>query len=223
PVFPIRLKYITGSVYVANVTIHTTGEVLLKNFQNCVGQYGYSSCKLSYHDKNIQLTDTIERLGIKEGDLVEAIDSECENSIEHSKLEFSFTPTNARSSMLIYLKTSTEKMELNVYWSDTIFQIKNMIQDLKGIATNKQSIIFNADELDDFYTLSYYNIQKESTLLLESKEITIYVKIETGEIIELDLTTDNTIEDVKLMIQNKKNLLPIQQRIGFSGNEPNDY
>ncbi|CAG8729179.1 11308_t:CDS:10, partial [Dentiscutata erythropus] len=184
PIFPIRIEFITGSVYVANVTIHTTGE-------------------------DIQLTDTIERLGIKEGDLVNAIYSKCENSIKLSKLEFSSTPINAKSLMLIYLKTPTEKMELNVYWSDTIFQIKNMIQDSKGIATDKQSIIFNDDELDDFYTLSYYNIQKESTLYLESKEIIIYVKTETGEIIELGLTANNTIYDIKLMIQNKKNILPI--------------
>ncbi|CAG8772661.1 1918_t:CDS:2, partial [Dentiscutata erythropus] len=226
PIFPIRIKFsLLGSVYVANVTIHTTGEVLLKNFRNCVWSNDNNlSCKLLYHDKDIQLTDTIERLGIKEGDLVETVYGICKNNtMKFSRLEFSSAPTDARSSMLIYLKTSTEKVKLNVYWSDTIFQIKKMIQDLKGIATDKQSIIFNDNELDDFYTLSYYNIQKESTLHLEPKEITIYVKTEIGEIIELDLTTDNSIEDVKLMIQNKKNILPIQQRISFSGNEPDDY
>ncbi|RIB13174.1 hypothetical protein C2G38_2041203 [Gigaspora rosea] len=113
PIFPIRLQYTTGSIYVANVTIHTTGEVLLKNFQNCVGPYG-PSCKLSYHGKDMQLTDTIERLGIKEGDLVEAVDSKCKNSIKLSRLEVSSTPTEARSSMLIYLETSTGKTELKI-------------------------------------------------------------------------------------------------------------
>ncbi|CAG8841377.1 11837_t:CDS:1, partial [Gigaspora margarita] len=64
PIFPIRLQYTTGSVYVANVTIHTTGEIILKNLQNYVGPYG-PYCKLSYHCKDVQLTDTIEGLGIK--------------------------------------------------------------------------------------------------------------------------------------------------------------
>ncbi|CAG8762013.1 11518_t:CDS:2 [Dentiscutata erythropus] len=178
PIFLIRLKYITGSVYIANVTIHTTGEVLLKNFKSCVGPHNYySTCKLSYHGKDIQFTDTIEKLGIKEGDLVEAVDSQCKNSTKYFNLVYPTTPTNARSSMLIYLKTSTEKIELNVYWSDTIFQIKEMIQDLK-----------------------------ESTLHLESKEIIIYVKTETGEIIKLELTANNTVNDVKLMIQDLKGI-----------------
>ncbi|CAG8809826.1 31114_t:CDS:2, partial [Gigaspora margarita] len=223
PVFPIRIQYTTGSIYVANVTIHTTGEVLLKNFQNCVGPYG-PSCKLSYHDKDMQLTDTIEGLGIKEGDLVEAVNSKCKNSIKiSSRLEISSTPTEARSSMLIYLETSTGKTELKVYWSDTIIQIKEMIQDLKGIASHKQCITFNDIELEDFRTLSYYNIQKESTLHLESG--IIYVKTETGEIIELDSAAANkTVHEVKLMIQNKKNIPPIQQRIYFDDdNELNDY
>ncbi|CAG8685647.1 27597_t:CDS:2 [Gigaspora margarita] len=211
PIFPIRLQYTTGSIYVANMTIHTTGEVLLKNFQNCVGPYG-PSCKLSYHDKDMQLTDTIERLGIKEGDLVKAVDSNCKNSIKiSSRLEISSTPTEARSSMW------------KLYWSDTIIQIKEMIQDLKGIASHKQCITFNDIELEDFRTLSYYNIQKESTLHLESG--IIYVKTETGEIIELDSAAANkTVHEVKLMIQNKKNIPPIQQRIYFDDdNELNDY
>ena len=66
PIFPIRLKhYYTGSIYVANVTKYTTGEVLLRNFQNCAGKYMNLPCKLVYDDEDIQLTDTIEELGIK--------------------------------------------------------------------------------------------------------------------------------------------------------------
>ncbi|CAG8654640.1 15961_t:CDS:1, partial [Dentiscutata heterogama] len=37
PIFPIRLQNTTGSIYVANVTRHTTGRSLLSNFQECVG------------------------------------------------------------------------------------------------------------------------------------------------------------------------------------------
>ncbi len=64
PIFPIRLQYVSGSVYVANVTAHTTGELLSKNFQACVGDFNHSF-KLMYHGKSIQFTDTIEGLGIK--------------------------------------------------------------------------------------------------------------------------------------------------------------
>ncbi|CAG8612750.1 22897_t:CDS:2 [Dentiscutata erythropus] len=201
PIFPIRLKYTTGSIYVANVTVHTTGEVLLKNFHNCIGSYRSNPCKLVYHGKDIQLTDTLEKLGIK----------------------FASAETKARSSMLIYLKTSTERMELKVHWSDTITQIEEMIHNLKGIPAYEQRITFNGIELSSYYTLSYYNIQKESTLLLESRKIIIYVKTKTGDIIELNLMPNDSIHSIKLMIQDKKNIPLIQQRINFDGKELIDF
>ena len=65
PIFPIRLKYTTGSIYVANVTTHTTGEILLKNLQNCAGPYSNKSCKLVYNNKDVKFVDTLGGLGIK--------------------------------------------------------------------------------------------------------------------------------------------------------------
>src|SRR6185437_9375558 len=105
---------------------------------------------------------------------------------------------------IIYVKTETGKRELKVFWSDTIIQIKNMIQNLEGISPDKQCIIFDDVELSDHYTLSFYNIQKESTLYLKSMAIIVYVKMETGETIELELKTNDFIYQVKSMIQNKK-------------------
>ncbi|PKC10936.1 ubiquitin-domain-containing protein [Rhizophagus irregularis] len=224
PIFPIRIKYYcTGSVYVANVATYTTGEVLLNSFQNCVGPNGVynESCKLVYLEKDIKPADTLEELGIKEGDLVEAVTSECKNPISLTKFES--TPTEARSSMLIYVKTHTGITKLKVHWSDTIIQIKEMIQDLEGISFDKHCIIFDDIELEDHYTLSYYNIRKESTLHLRSIELLIYVKTETGEIIKLESTENDFISQVKLMIQDKKGIHPDLQRITFNNVELQDY
>ncbi|CAB4402103.1 unnamed protein product [Rhizophagus irregularis] len=109
PIFPIRLKCPSGSVYVVNVTAQTTGEILLRNFQ--ARMYNHNHHKLIYLEKDIQFVDTLEMLGIKEGDLVEAIYSDCENS--SVKLpSLSITP---RSSMTIYVESMTEKtIELKV-------------------------------------------------------------------------------------------------------------
>ncbi|CAG8726837.1 4907_t:CDS:2, partial [Ambispora leptoticha] len=58
-------KYSLGSTYVAKVTIHTTGELLLKSFQDCIRLNGSYPYKLVYHGKDIQPADTLEKLGIK--------------------------------------------------------------------------------------------------------------------------------------------------------------
>ncbi|CAG8613414.1 15172_t:CDS:2, partial [Dentiscutata erythropus] len=215
PIFPIRLQNTTGSIYVANVTKHTTGRSLLSNFLECVGPLMIQSCKLLYHDKDIQLTDTLEELGIKE-----AVDSICKNSIQLSWSDFNSTPTEERSSMIINLKTPTERIELKVRWSDTIIQIKEMIRDLKGISPEDQRINFNGIELKiSSNTLSYYNIQNESTLLLEFNEIIIYLKTNTGKTIELNPMSSYNIRDVKLMIQDKENISVVQQCINFNGKQ----
>ncbi|CAB4428571.1 unnamed protein product [Rhizophagus irregularis] len=222
PTFPIRIKYnSTGSVYVANVATYTDGEVLLNSFQNCVGPNGINmSCKLVY----LEPADTLEELGIKEEDLVEAVTSEYENPISLTKFESTPTKaTKARSSMLIYVKTHTGITKLKVHWNDTIIQIKGMIQDLEGISFDKHCIIFDGIRLEDCCTLSYYNIQKESTLHLKSIELIIYVETETGETIKLELTENDFISQVKLMIQDKKGILPDLQCITFNNFELQDY
>lgn len=66
PIFPIRIEFPdTGSIYVANITPHTTGEVLLANFLSCALPLETGAFKLVYHDKDVQPDDTLEGLGIK--------------------------------------------------------------------------------------------------------------------------------------------------------------
>ncbi|CAB4410668.1 unnamed protein product [Rhizophagus irregularis] len=211
PIFPIRLKCPSGSVYVVNVTAQTTGEILLRNFQ--ARMYNQNHHKLMYLEKDIQFVDTLEMLGIKEGDLVEAIYSDCENS--SVKLpSLSITP---RSSMTIYVESMTEKtIELKVNWSDTVEQIKEMIQNLKGVPPRIQRISFAEKELSGSETLSYYNIQKWSTLYLEFKA-KIYVKTKrTGEEIILNVVTSDTISQIKQNIQDRKGIPLNHQRLIFT-------
>ena len=109
-------------------------------------------------------------------------------------LGFMFLITPKVYGMPIFVKTLTGKeLTLEVEPNNTIYEIKTMIQEEENILQEYQKIIFAEKELEDTNSLSYYNIQRDSTLHLVLKLNKIKVQYNINN---LNVTTNNVIESI---------------------------
>ena len=152
---------------------------------------------------------------------------------------FTYDKTEPLSSVPfdIRVKTMTGKtINIQISLADKITTLKSKIQDEEGIPSEQQRLLFSGRQLQDFRTISHYNIQKESILHLvlrmnssssssSSSSIgpfQIFVKTLTGKTITLRVESSDTIENIKAKIQDQEGISPDQQRLIFTGMQLED-
>ena len=98
-----------------------------------------------------------------------------------------------------------KKICLNVELFDTIIKIKQKIKDEVENFSNKYNLIFNEEELEDFKTLDYYNINGNSIIYLFKEKFNIFINFPKNEKkICLNVLSSDTIIKIKEKIKDKE-------------------
>ena len=114
---------------------------------------------------------------------------------------------------------TTLRTTLEVEPSDTIESVKRKVQGKESFPHGLLQLFFAGKELQDDRTLSDYNIKDESTVqcFLERGDMVIFTKMPNGNLISLDVTPNDSVENVKWKIHEIEGVLPDQQRLIFAG------
>ena len=114
-----------------------------------------------------------------------------------------------KNEMQIYVRTvKGDKLTLMVDADDAIAKVKAKIQEVEGTLVAEQELKVGEIILEDGFSLSEYEIQKETTIDLRCTvkgAIQILVICSTGKIISLDTNCEDSVASIKYKIQEKEN------------------
>lgn len=127
----------------------------------------------------------------------------------------------SRGSMQILVKTLTGRtVTLAVNPTDFVENVKSMIEEVEGIPSEQQRLVFAGRDLEDEHQLSEYHIQGDSSVDLVMRlrgGMELLVNTLTGKIITLAVEPSDTVESVKAQIRDREGIPSYQQRLIYAG------
>jgi ubiquitin C len=140
--------------------------------------------------------------------------------------------------------TSGKTFTFEVESSDTVEAIKAVIHDNVGTPIDRQRLIFNGRQLEDVHTLGDYNVQANSTIhlvlrrirtpspdLVHNERELLYQNMQGGlkvkwivgdKELSMDKDLDDTVLDVKRIINDRTGIPMEKQRLIFKGRQLDD-
>ena len=198
----IFVKKLTGKAIMLDVKPSDSIEHVKRKIQNIMG-IPLVQQQLLFDGKIMKDVDTLSDYNIQKG------------TAQHMIL------STRRLKLFARIKT-TKTIALEVDPDDTIEAVKSKVQDKEGTLLDQQCLIFAGRELQNVCTLRDCNIWQESTLYL-IKLMQIYVEIlANDQMINLELKSSDTINDVKHKIGLEAGIPPNQQSLMFEGEELKD-
>ena len=125
----------------------------------------------------------------------------------------------ADKTPLLYVICEGAKLTLKIIGSDTILSIKRKIEEKTRISCDKQMLVFEHQQLNDNQTLDSYGIQSESIIYVRFRfnGTRVFVETSPGKILTLDVKPNDTVEKLKVKIQQKEGVQFNQQILTWFG------
>ena len=125
--------------------------------------------------------------------------------------------------MQIFVKTfNGRSITLDVDPSDTIEQVKELIENKERIYKERQSLVIKGKTLEDHKTLNDYKIQKESTLYLSIRDRGVFFYViynDEGDKIMIDgiCPCCSNVDYLKKKIEEQLGINPESQELSLNG------
>lgn len=105
------------------------------------------------------------------------------------------------------IMVSGKTIALQVTNLDTIQHVKDEIQDLEGIPREQQVLIYEGQQLKNNRTVYECNVKDKSIVdLLRVKPLKLFVKQGNGQNCTVEARPDDTVTDVKLLVQEETSI-----------------